>query len=401
MTQAENRQETTIRRGPHGWVNWQAQRLGNPRRKTKHPDNVLIRPIWQEFALYTDAQLNGPWLTVGPYEFIETEKVNPARIGEARRLIVLRVFDHIEDILFEGPIEPATDIEDYTGGDIGDELSALLSLALARRIRSGGVVRQGLPESDQPLGFPIESDHRPPVLEPPRHAPMIRELSDPASLKDAEALLNGYPSLTGADAVALVRSARQYADGLWLADADPRVAWIKLVGALEAAAVRFDDRRFESAMDQLAFHNPELHAGLRDAPDLLKTVAEQTSQLFRVQGKLRHFGGAFRPPPPPVRPDGEAFRIDWDRLDALLRVIYEHRSRDLHAGIAFPAPLCDPPQILGADNVPAERFPALAVSTLGAEWTAEQLPMYLHVFAYLVGETLRSWWSSLISDPLS
>jgi len=38
-----------------------------------------------------------------------------------------------------------------------------------------------------------------------------------------------------ADAVALVRSARAYEDGLWVADGDPQLAWLRLIGAVELA----------------------------------------------------------------------------------------------------------------------------------------------------------------------
>jgi hypothetical protein len=46
---------------------------------------------------------------------------------------------------------------------------------------------------------------------------------------------------------------------------------------------------------------------------------KEASQLFKVQSKLRAFVDAFRPEPPSVRPEGEVFRIGWDRLDALLQ----------------------------------------------------------------------------------
>jgi hypothetical protein len=42
------------------------------------------------------------------------------------------------------------------------------------------------------------------------------------------------------NAVAIMRAAHQYTDALWWADLDPRVAWIKLFGALEAGADRWD-----------------------------------------------------------------------------------------------------------------------------------------------------------------
>jgi hypothetical protein len=50
-----------------------------------------------------------------------------------------------------------------------------------------------------------------------------------------------------------------------------------------------------------------------------------------------------------------------------------------------------------SDNggIPIEVFPALGASSGGASWPAKQLPMFLHTFVYIVGETLRNWWLAL------
>ena len=383
-------------RGPHGWLNWYAERLGDPRREAAHPDNVVIRPIWEEFALYTDSLLGGGWLTVGPYEFIHIEHVETATVGNARKLLLLRAWDHLEDAPPHGEWKNETDVDDYFGGDIGDEMAALLGLALGCRIRSGGSVRQGLPLESMPLGLPDEQKHQAPALQPPHRRALISTFSDSRSLDDARELLESYPTLEGADAVALVRSARQYVDGLWLADADPRLAWIKLIGALEAAANRRDDLRQDDPIEQLKRHKRKLYNELKDGPpNALKAVAAETSRLFRVEVKMRSFVKAFDPGPPTRRPAGTGWQFDWSELDNALAVIYNHRSRDLHDGIAFPWPLCEPPHITSEDGLPSERFPALGVSGRGGKWTAEELPMYLHVFAHVVGGSLRKWWSSL------
>jgi hypothetical protein len=231
-------EEVEFPRGPHGWINWYAERAGYPRREQSHPDNMVIRPIWEEFALYSDVLLGGGWLTLGPYEFVPIDHVIDANIGHARKLVLLRSWDHLPDEPASGSLEIETDIEDYVGGDIGDELSALLSLALGCRFRSGGRVRQGLPIETLPVGLADESQHRAPHLVPPHRSPLIDGLVAPRSLQDAKPLLEHYPTIDGPDAVALIRSASQYADALWLVDADPRLAWIKFIGALEVAANR-------------------------------------------------------------------------------------------------------------------------------------------------------------------
>ncbi len=229
-------------RGPHGWLNWYAERIGRPRREQEHPESVVVQPLWEEYALYTDAGIDGPWLQLGPYEFILLDQSAPSRLGAVRKALILRVWDHLSDEPPRGRVPLRHDVEHYFGGDIGDELATLLGLALGRRVRSGGPVRQGLSSSEH-IGFPTETNHHQPMLEAPRRTPMIHWVADRVALPDADALLRRYPELDVADAVALVRAARQYVDGLWVADGDPRLAWIKLISALEAAANRFDDTR--------------------------------------------------------------------------------------------------------------------------------------------------------------
>jgi hypothetical protein len=59
-------------------------------------------------------------------------------------------------------------------------------------------------------------------------------------VQDTADLFEKFSRIDAKDAAALTRAAGQYADALWWTDADPRIAWIKLVGALEAAANRAD-----------------------------------------------------------------------------------------------------------------------------------------------------------------
>ena len=60
---------------------------------------------------------------------------------------------------------------------------------------------------------------------------MLPGIADSACLGDARGLIEAYSRLGGEDAVAVVRASEQYADVLWWADLDPRISWIKLVGA--------------------------------------------------------------------------------------------------------------------------------------------------------------------------
>lgn len=377
--------------GPHGWWNWRMERAGRPARDSTG-EGIVLRPSWIEYALYSDADFTGE-LDGGPFTFKLVMSGLPATLGRAARRIVLRAFDHLP--------EPDPSLQDYRveytgsyyGGDVADELAALVALALGRRLRSGGSVRQGFAGRD-PLGEPWETLHRPPILIPPRRDSMLPGIAEPALLADAEPLLGIYPELEGEDAVVLVRAAQQYADALWLADADPRLAWIKLVGAVETAAGYWKASSFTTPVQQLRRHRRRVYQALKDAPrEVLERVAADLAHTFNVERKYQQFLEAFDPGPPPARPDPAA-QVDWAELDEALTIVYEYRSGELHAGLPFPAPLLEPPLPAG-DDVPPERFPALASSGSGGSWPAERLPMYLHVFAHIVRGALCNWWESL------
>ncbi len=379
-------------KGPHGWLNWQAWRLGLPARSRSSTSDILLQPLWEEYGLYSDARFIGE-LGFGPYEFMLSFPPFRAQLGRSQLQLVLRVHDHLLDpdvsLVKEG------DVDAYAGGNIGDEFASLLSLALSRRIRSGGLTRRAL-EGDE-YGKPFLGQHHPPMLVPPYGATMLPQTAEEARLDDANRLLEKYGVLAGQDAVALLRAAHQYADALWWADADPRIAWIKLFGALEAAADRWDTVVLSDPIDQLRRRHRGLVSRLeKKTPEALPVVANSLSRVIGAESKLIDFVLAFQPDPPERRPP--LGRVDWADLESVLTRLYGHRSRDLHGGIPFPSPLCEPTVDSGGEP-PAEAFPALGASGGGGSWLASEMPMYLHTFAYLVGGTLRAWWASLEPGP--
>jgi hypothetical protein len=373
--------------GPPGWLNWQALRAGQPARVDARSQAPLIKPLWQEHALYSDAWFRGR-LVFGPYQLTLAFPPLPPTLGTAQLQLSLRAVDHLLDAPVEAKLEPS-DANVYVGGDLGDELAALLSLASGRRLRNGGVTRTCFEVGDagQPVG------HLPPVLHRPRHATMLPGIADDATLDDAHALLEVYGQLGSQDAVAVARAAGQYADALWWADADPRIAWIKLVGALETAANRLSVGQTADALTLLKRHRGKLYGLLKRKHGIgaAQTVADELAHTFAAEARFVDFVLTFQPSPPAQRPTNA--RVDFDHLAEALTIIYDHRSRDLHDGIPFPPPLCEPPTSDGA--APCERFPAISASVGWTTWVADSLPMYLHVFAYIAGGALRNWWSSL------
>jgi hypothetical protein len=99
------------------------------------------------------------------------------------------------------------------------------------------------------------------------------------------------------------------------------------------------------------------------------------------------------PEPPATRP--EIAQFDFATLEDALHTVYNWRSRDLHDGIPFPAPMCEAP-VEDGHGVAHERMGFIAATSHGGTWQAdEELPMYLHTFSYIVGGALRSWWRAL------
>ena len=377
-------------RGPHLWLNWQGMIAGQLARSSSRDEFIAVHhPVWEERALYSDADISGE-LDFGPYKLLMTLS-GGGRVGRPAQQLVLRHDDH----LLEAPPDSGTDeldLRGWTGGDLGDQAAALLSLAISKRVRCGGVVRQGFAPGD-PLGRPMAPRHRPPTLVEPAGRPMLPGIADAAQVQGTAELWAIYSRLDPLNAAALTRAAGQYADALWWADADPRIAWIKLVGALEAAANRAD---ISSANDDpvtlLKRHRGALYGKLkRIDPAAARVAAENLAGTMRAEAKLLEFTLAHAPAPPQTRPGGAL--VDFNDLGPSLAGIYEWRSRDLHDGIPFPPPLCEPP--IATDDGICERFPALAVQGDGGTWPAEKLPMYLHVFAHIVGGALRAWWQTL------
>lgn len=339
-------------RGPHAWLNWHAFSAGRPRRTSPRTTTSQVLATWEEHAMYSDAGIRGQ-LAIGPYEFINTLARESSGVGGSALRIVLRAYDHLGDPDSSTPIEDE-DVTSYFAGGLAEELAAVLSLGLSRRMRAGGVVRRAYGNADSP-GSPTELEHHPPVLIRHRGAPMLPHVAKVADLDAARPFVERYAALGEGDAIAVARAASQFADGLWLADADPRLAWIKLVGAVESAAVRWDAAKDEGPVEQLRRHRKRVYNAIKDCgDDVVRRVAHDLAGAFKPTVKFKDFILAFDPGPPEGRP--ETGRFDWDTLDDALGWIYEHRSRELHAGIAFPYPLCEPPPVI--DGIPLECFPS-------------------------------------------
>jgi hypothetical protein len=314
--------------------------------------------IWAyECPLYSDAWFVGETITVGPYQLINTlahASSNRAG-GQVAPTLVLRVNLHVER---EKPKMDKTDTSRYHGGWLSDEVAALAALAMGARVEAGPTSREFEPGADvrgKPIahfGFGI------PVLSQNKLGTILPWVMGRHSAEDLSWIAPAFDTDTRNEA-ALIRAARLYQDAIWIADSEPALSWLLLVSALETAADRWRQSR-------------------------------------RATQKFVDFILNFLPPPPEKRPE-EAYRVAWspEFLKPSLQKIYDHRSKALHTGVPFPAPMCEP-QIGDREwPAPAERPACLAASAHGGVWLREDMPISLHIFEYIVRKVLQAWWSSL------
>jgi hypothetical protein len=329
-----------------------------------------------------------------PVDLIPT-MTDPASPG-LRFALVARMRWCPEPAPAAGPVE--TDDKSHYGGQAEDEIAALLSLALGVRVRSGGITRQWLQQGDgaepDPLGYPVEFSHRPPAWTPPvRGRPFLPGLPSSVNLADAVPLLGLLAEISGRNSVALVLAARLYASALWVCDGDPNLAWLQMVSAVEAAAVQRSGTK--PAWRRVEHEMPDLWKILLDAggQQHAENVGARLADLVRSADRFARFMKEFGPGPPARRPE-EHSQIDWSEVPGRLKTIYGFRSRALHSGTPFPAPMCEPPMTWGTD-VQVEKPPWITSQHGGSVWAAADIPMYLHTFEYLAREALLGWWRGL------
>ena len=291
----------------------------------------------------------------------------------------------------------STDDTRYHGGTESDEVAALLSLALGCRLKAGNPTRvfqrggdpRGRPWSFQSSG---RADPIPPALS--MHGVVIPELLGERNVQAARTFLDHFTQLQPADSVALVRAARLYQEGIWIAEADAALSWLLLVSAIEVAANHWQ-KELLPAREKLKLSKPKLDALLVEAggEELADTVAEMIVASLGATKKFVDFVGAFWPEPPSTRSENEKARLNWTfpkEIKKALSDIYGYRSEALHAGTPFPAPMCMAPRHWGDKH--AECLPFGAAGAHGGIWRKEAIPMFLHTFEYIVRSGLQKWW---------
>lgn len=364
--------------------NWQAKVAGAERVATF------------EYPLYSDARFTGEIRrTDWPYQFLNTIPVHDEP-GLVQAPVILRadLYAPQSDL----PDWSKTDTSTYHGGLMTDEVAALASLCLGVRLRSGGESRRFDGFTTDPLGQPVAWDRRPmPSIGLSRTGLVLPDVVGKHSL-DPLSRLESLHRLTVPQTVALVRAARLYQDALWIVESEPALAWLMFVSALETGANEWSVEK-GTPEERLAASRPELMSILFAAggQTLVAQVAKEIESSLGATKKFIQFSLRFLPSAPERRPT-EAFQISWlkEPMKAMLRAVYGYRSKALHGGTPFPAPMCDPAFRVAVTEWFSERGTmALAASTKGGIWLEKDLPISLHTFHYVVRGALLRWWTYL------
>lgn len=374
-------------KGPALYENWKGLVAGTPLLKTF------------EIPLFTDAHITGAISEgYGPYQFLNTVP----GLGDTHALrpsIVWRLDTYIET---ERNDIDATDEGRYHGGWLSDEAAALMSLCLGIRVRPGGITREFMP-NDDPKGMPTEwaYDEKPVLIFPAfRRGLMVPAAVGTHSLDDL-APLAALPQLTPTESIALIRSARLYQESLWVAESEPNLSWLLMISAIETAASHWREAK-DPPLARLQATMPKLETALMEAGGeaLTEKIAKMVAPFMGSTKKFLDFMIAFIPDAPVERP-WEKGQHSWDAesLRASLNKIYGYRSRALHGGTPFPAPMCSPAMGFGEIGASGKRVleevPVGNIGMLGSTWVADDIPMYLHVFEHIVRNALRNWWNSM------
>lgn len=348
--------------------------------------------IMYEYPLYSDAHITGEYTgTEGPYTFLNTVPM-PIFDEPITTPIVLRTE------MYLGTPKPdfsQTDESRYHGGELADEIVALASLLLGVRLLSGGVSREFGPDSE-PYGRPCEWEREPkPAFRFRRNRPILPSVGASHSM-EALQLLESVPRIEPASYVSLVRACKSYQEGLWVSESDPNLAWLLFVSALETAANDVFNTG-SSSIELLRTARPALARRLEavGGREHLEMVAEEIAHTLQSTKKFIDFAMKFAPRVPKERPKEKWLRMNWSKsnLKRVFRKIYDYRSRALHAGVPFPAPMFRPPFAMQAKQLGSEiPFIGLGSYSSGGTWIPKDVPINLHAFHYITKHALLNWW---------
>jgi hypothetical protein len=355
--------------------------------------------IIEEFPFFSDSRLIGESENQDAvYSFINPG-LREERPGFMRPFLYLRLKDYRDPYRYDLSIGST---EAYHGGDIVDEIAALLSLLLGIRIRAGKATRQYFSPDDQ-IGRPTAFS----VCDFPSFISNAERLVLPSVLGsrkfETAELFYRLLEMRHEAAICLVKAARSYQNALWFSESEPSLTWQLLVTAVETIANCWK-KKGDTPETKLRASRPELCAYLDriKGRNIVPRIAMEFMDSLGSTSKFIGFLVTFLPPPPQNRPP-EWVQIEWDErsIKKLLNGIYRHRSKYLHEGIAFPHVICQSPLArIEGKIICCERPTFDACSTMGAVWKKKDMPMFLWVFEYIVRSAIVKWWEEEVKNTL-
>jgi len=303
-----------------------------------------------EYPLFSDSRFTGDRLRFGPAEIVNASEDRPGLISAT---LFLRIEDSIEPPPPQLERYKVSRSGSYHGGDMKDEVAALLSLALGVRLKAGGTSRSWDFFHKDPYGKPMAGGWQIPRLERRWSSLMIPWAISHRSIEPLGRPLTGLPL---EEANALIRSARLFQEAMWLAESEPHLAWLMLISAVECAA----------------------------APNRKRWANGQHFVEFLQTHK---------PDAPEKRPHSNV-QVAWEESQSLFKKVWEVRNKAVHEGEPFPLCVCQPPMQHEEWAAP-EELPKAGGYWPGPVWAQDDLPMHLHVFAHAVRGAILNWWRSL------
>ncbi len=367
-------------KGTFSYRNWKEMLSGKP----------ILQTV--EFPIFTDAYIVAEAINgYGPYKLFNAVPGFPFGPHRLRPTIVLRV-DEYSEFVSEAINWDDTDDKNYHGGYLKDEIAALVSLILGIRAKAGNISRRfsGNDPKGRPAAYAIDLN---PILPEFGYRLILPRVLGERSLTEMSSL-SQFVELSPKQSTALVHSARLYQEGVWLSESTPELSWLLLTSAIETAANYWKPTQ-ETPIERMRASRPNLETILEDCGDeIILKVAEEVSIYMGATSKFLKFIQTFLPDAPNERPELHAqHKWNWSTLKKSLNKVYEYRSRALHAGIPFPAPMCESPSFSGQV---AEIPLGLATSSHGAVWLQKDIPILLQTFEYIVRNTLLNWWDTML-----
>ena len=385
----------------------------------KNRNNPCV--IVNEFYLYSDfGIISGDLLSNEsrlPFSVLNTNSQD-----EENKLIprfILRYFDFIP-LYSKNPCNINIAPNLYINITAQEQISCLLSLLLAIRLKSGDIIRtMTCIDEERQIFSDVKVFYNLPDLEKinrvilfdKKNIKLIRQvksLKNELNVKDNYCLspflklLNSHRSTI----VYIIKAAKLYSDAIFLGETEPNIAFILLISAIESVAEGYfyasDIKNFSDLFEKESkiceiMQTTKATYGVqkKSISKLFKGNKIDNKKNIQIDIKFMFFLIKFMPniSPPNIGDIPKHYQLAWNDKEKMLEAfatIYNYRSRYLHDGTSFPLPMLLSPLQFPFKFYPEK--PPANCSHGGIYFYEMDLPMYLYVFEYIVQQSIQNWW---------